>query len=134
MGPYWDETEEEYERRKRRHDETILHLLIDFTFTVIGIILTFIFSYILAPLISKYPKASFVVILAVCIGCYFYFANKDTFRESQIKKFEDFASNFSQDENYCKQHIGQIVVAEGYKKGSYKNIELSAKKIMSSPV
>lgn len=137
---YWDETEEEYERRKRkRDDETLLGVLIDFTFAVIGIILTFIriiltfiFSYILAPLISKYPKTSFVVILAVCIGCYFYFANKDTFRESQIEKFEDFASNFSQDENYCKQHIGQIVVAEGYKKGSYKNIELSAKKIMSS--
>lgn len=129
MGSYWKE-KEEYERRKR--DDETNRAIIGFILSVIGIILTFIFSNILAPLISKYPKASFVVILAVCIGCYFYFANKDTFRESQIEKFEDFASNFSQDENYCKQHIGQIVVAEGYKKGSYKNIELSAKKIMSS--
>ena len=89
MESYWKE-KEEYERRKR-HDETLPEVLIEFTLTVIGIILTFIriiltliFSYILAPLISKYPKTSFVVILAVFICYYFYFANKDTLREAQI--------------------------------------------------
>ena len=68
MGSYWKE-KEEYERRKR--DDETNRALLGFILSVIGIILTFIFSNILAPLISKYPKASFVVILAVCIGCFF---------------------------------------------------------------
>lgn len=130
MGSYWKE-KEEYERRKR--DDENNRAIIGFVLSIIGTILTFILSNLLAPLVSKYPKASLFVILSVCVGCYFYFANnKDSFAESKIEKFEDFANKFSQDENYCKQHISQIVVAEGYKKGSYKAIELSAKKIMSS--
>ena len=121
MGSYWED-KAKYEREKRE-DETnraILGILI----AVVGAILTFIFSKLLAPIVSKYPLASFLLIVAIGVGCYFYF--------TQVDDFEDFASKFSQNESYCRQHIGQVVSAEGYKKYSYEGSTLSAKTIMAS--
>lgn len=130
MGSYWKD-KEEYERKKR--DEETSQAILMFILAVVGGILTFIFSKILAPIVSKHPIASLVVFLAIGIGCYFYFVNnKESSRGIKVETFEDFANKFSQDENYCKQRISEHVEAEGYKKKSYNATELSAKKIMAS--
>ena len=130
MGSYWKD-KENYERKKR--EEETNQAILKFILVVVGGILTFILSKLLAPIVSKYPVASVVVFLAIGIGCYFYFANdKESSKETKVENFEAFANKFSQDENFCKQRLSKIVEAEGYKKKSYKATELSAKKIMAS--
>lgn len=121
MGSYWED-KAKYEREKKQ-DETN-RAIAGVILAVVGAIIVFVFSKILAPIVSKHPFASFILMVAIGLGCYFYF--------TRVDDFDDFSSKFSQNESYCRQHISQVVAAEGYKKNSYEGKTLSAKTIMAS--
>ncbi|MBP5457100.1 MAG: hypothetical protein J6Y37_11405 [Paludibacteraceae bacterium] len=126
MGSYWED-KGNYERRKR--EEETNQAILRFILAVVGGILTFILSKLLAPVVSKYPVASLIVFSAIGIGFYFYFANdKGSSKGTKVEIFEDFANNFSQDENFCKQRISKIVEAEGYKKSLTSRLNFPQRK------
>ncbi len=132
MGSYWEE-KSKYEKEKKDREQA--DKLFNIVLAIIGAVLTFIFVKILAPIASKHPVATFIVVVSLGIGAYVYFSYfaPDTSADiEKIESFDAFASRFSQDEDFCKQRINKTVVAEGYDKVSYKATELSAKKIMTS--
>ena len=90
-----------YEREKKQ-DETN-RAIAGVILAVVGAIIVFVFSKILAPIVSKHPFASFILMVAIGLGCYFYF--------TRVDDFDDFSSKFSQNESYCRQHISQVVIS-----------------------